>query len=81
MTTKNKLKIDQLGMELMLTTAELEVEKLKVEKLTEERDAALEIIDYMRNKYSPINGRGCVLCVYDNGVFQRSCKFHESSRS
>lgn len=36
-----------------------------------------EIIDYMQNRYSPLSGRGCALCVYKDGVFQRSCKLHQ----
>lgn len=35
-----------------------------------------EIIDYMRNRYSPVGGRGCELCVFENGKFVRPCKLH-----
>lgn len=35
-----------------------------------------EIIDFMRNHYSPIGGRSCALCVYEEGRFIRSCKVH-----
>jgi hypothetical protein len=35
-----------------------------------------EIIDFMQNRYSPIGGRPCALCVYDDGRFVRSCAMH-----
>ena len=35
-----------------------------------------EIVDYMTNRYSPLGGRGCALCVYDNGTFVRPCALH-----
>ncbi len=35
-----------------------------------------EIIDFMRNHYSPIGGRACALCVYEDGRFIRPCGMH-----
>jgi hypothetical protein len=39
--------------------------------------AAREAITFMRDEYSPVGGRGCALCLYENGRFIRSCKLHQ----
>ena len=35
-----------------------------------------EVVDFMQNRYSPIGGRPCALCVYEDGRFVRSCAMH-----
>lgn len=35
-----------------------------------------EIVGYMTDRYSPLGGRGCALCVYDDGRFVRPCAVH-----
>src|SRR5260221_1328045 len=43
-----------------------------------ERIAALEdALDFGRNRWSPVGGRACPLCHYENGVFIALCKLHE----
>ena len=32
---------------------------------------------FMRDDYSLFGARGCRLCVYEDGVFQRSCRLHQ----
>ena len=32
---------------------------------------------FMRDDYSPVGARGCRLCVYEDGVLQRSCRLHQ----
>jgi hypothetical protein len=47
-----------------------------IEQLSGEKDRLAEIIDFMRDHYSPIGGRSCALCVYEEGRFIRSCAIH-----
>jgi hypothetical protein len=47
-----------------------------IERLGEENKRLSEIIDFMQNRYSPLGGRGCALCVYDDGRFVRACAMH-----
>jgi hypothetical protein len=50
-----------------------------IERLGEENRRLSEIIDFMQNRYSPLGGRGCALCVYDDGRFVRACAMHRWS--
>jgi hypothetical protein len=50
-----------------------------IERLGEENKRLSEIIDFMQNRYSPLGGRGCALCVYDDGRFVRACALHRWS--
>lgn len=47
-----------------------------IDRLGSENARLSEIIDFMRNRYSPIGGRACALCVYEEGHFIRSCALH-----
>lgn len=47
-----------------------------IDRLGSENARLSEIIDFMRNHYSPIGGRGCALCVYEEGHFIRPCALH-----
>lgn len=47
-----------------------------IDRLGSENARLSEIIDFMRNHYSPIGGRGCALCVYEEGRFIRPCALH-----
>jgi hypothetical protein len=47
-----------------------------IDRLGSKNEQLTEIIDFMRNHYSPIGGRGCALCVYEEGRFIRSCALH-----
>lgn len=47
-----------------------------IDRLGSENASLVEIVDYMTNHYSPLGGRGCALCVYDNGTFIRPCALH-----
>jgi hypothetical protein len=50
----------------------------------EQREAALrseverlkEVVDYVRNRRHECDARPCPLCVYESGVFLKSCTFH-----
>jgi hypothetical protein len=47
-------------------------------RLLDELTRLRDDLDFMRNEWTPLSARPCALCVYDNGVFIRSCKLHES---
>ena len=47
-----------------------------LDRLGTENARLSEIIDYMQNRYSPIGGRSCALCVYVEGRFIRPCALH-----
>jgi hypothetical protein len=47
-------------------------------RLLDELTRLHDDLDFMRNEWTPLSARPCALCVYDNGVFMRSCKMHES---
>jgi len=47
-----------------------------IDRLGTENARLSEIVDYMQNRYSPIGGRSCALCVYEEGRFIRSCAMH-----
>jgi hypothetical protein len=38
--------------------------------------AAAEKLEFIRNKWSPFGARSCPACVYEDGVFKRSCRIH-----
>ena len=47
-----------------------------IERLGEENRRLSEIIEFMQNRYSPLGGRACALCVYDDNRFVRACAMH-----
>lgn len=47
-----------------------------IDRLGSENARLSEIVDFMRNHYSPLGGRGCALCVYEEGRFIRPCAIH-----
>lgn len=47
-----------------------------IERLGEENARLAEVFDFMQNRYSPIGGRACALCVYLGGRFIRPCAVH-----
>ncbi len=47
-------------------------------ELLAELEQLRESFDFMRNRYSVLGGRGCDLCVCEDGVFIRPCKLHEA---
>jgi hypothetical protein len=47
-----------------------------MDQLGSENARLSEIVDFMQNRYSPLGGRGCALCVYVDGRFIRSCALH-----
>ena len=47
-----------------------------IDRLGTENARLSEIIDFMRHHYSPIGGRACALCVYDEGRFVKPCALH-----
>jgi len=47
-----------------------------IDQLSAENARLSEIIDFMQNHYSPLGGRACALCVYEDGRFIRSCAIH-----
>lgn len=54
----------------------MERDEKVIDDLTKENARLSEIIDFMRNRYSPFGGRSCALCVYEEGRFIRSCALH-----
>jgi hypothetical protein len=47
-----------------------------IDQITSESARLSEIVDFMRDHYSPIGGRSCALCVYEDGRFIRPCAVH-----
>ena len=47
-----------------------------IDRLGADNARLSEIIDFMRNHYSPLGGRGCALCIYEEGRFLRPCALH-----
>lgn len=69
---------------LEAVTKERNALRTELAGISKERDeasvrAALaeELLVFMRDTWRPFGGRGCSLCVYENGVFKRKCKLHE----
>ena len=62
----------------LITTAStiMSSDEKRIDHLTEENARLSEIIDFMRNRYSPLGGRSCALCVYEDGRFIRACALH-----
>jgi hypothetical protein len=57
-------------------TAIMRRDEAEISNLRSENARLSEIIDYMQNRYSPLGGRGCALCVYEDGLFIRACMLH-----
>ena len=47
-----------------------------IDRLGAENARLSKIVDFMQNHYSPLGGRGCALCVYEDGRFVRACALH-----
>lgn len=47
-----------------------------IDRLGADNARLSEVIDFMRNHYSPIGARACALCVYEEGRFVRPCGLH-----
>ena len=69
---------------LETATAERNALRAELASVCKERDVASaradkaeEQIAFMRDVWSPFGGRGCALCVYEDGRFKRNCKLHE----
>ena len=73
---KSQALIDR-GEEIIRTDGEI-IDRLGEEnkRLGEEHRRLSEIIEFMQNRYSPLGGRACALCVYDEGRFVRACAMH-----
>ena len=57
----------------------MRADEATIERLSEENRRLSEIIDFMQNRYSPLGGRACALCIYDDGRFVRACAMHQGS--
>ncbi len=69
---QRSMEADQLRADL---AAERAAHEQQLAKVCEERDHLVNAIEFMRG-YKGIEARGCVLCVYENGVFKKRCQMH-----
>lgn len=62
-----------------LETIDQTIEMLKT--LQAENDILRERLDFGTNRWNPVGGRACPLCVYEQGKFIRMCKLHEHEQT